>query len=70
MLRAKDFFLGNHSKIKFGTAEGFGKGAEIDEKPPDFGAKTAYGQYETPSLATLSVSLKKVKWEVSGSYKR
>ena len=70
LLNAKEFFLSNHSKIEFGTAQGFGKGAEIDDEPPSFGAKTALGEYETPSLATLSGNLKKVVWEVSGVYKR
>lgn len=69
-LNAKEFFLSKHNKIEFGTAEGFGKGAEVDEESPNFGAKTAFGEYETRSLATLSESLKKVKWEVSGDYKR
>ena len=70
LLNAKEFFLSTHNKIKFGTAEGFGKGAEIDEEPPNFGAKTASGVYEDRSLATLSESLKKVKWKVSAVYKR
>ena len=69
LLNAKDFFLTKHSKIEFGTAQGFGKGAEVDEEPPDLGAK-ASGWFETGSLVTLSENLKKVKWEVSGSYKR
>lgn len=70
LLNAKAFFLSNHSKIRFGIAQGFGKGAESDEEPPTFGAKTAFGEFETRSLVSLSENLKKVKWEVSGEYKR
>ena len=69
LLNAKESFLSNRIKIEFGTAQGFGKGADIDEEPPDFGTK-ACGVFETKSLATLSESLRKVKWEVSGIYKR
>ena len=70
LLNARAFFLGTHKKIEFGTAQGFGKGAVADEEPPNFGAKTACGQYETRSLVSLSENLKRVKWEVSGHYKR
>lgn len=70
LLNAKRFFLTNQTKIEFGTAQGFGKGAEVHEEAPDFGVKTANGVFETRSLATLSENLKKVKWEVSGDYKR
>lgn len=69
LLNAKDFFLTEHRKIEFGAAQGFGKGVEVDEEPPDFSAK-ADGEFETKSLATLSENLKKVKWEASGKYKR
>ncbi|KAL9073377.1 MAG: hypothetical protein Q9161_002992 [Pseudevernia consocians] len=65
----KEFFLSNCIKIEFGTAQGFGKGADSDEEPPDFGAK-ACGVFETKSLATLLENLRKVKWEVFGIYKR
>ena len=67
LLNAKAFFLSNHHKIRFGPAQAFGKGAMVDEEPPKF---TAFGEFETRSLVTLSENLKKVKWEVSGEYKR
>ena len=67
---AKRFFLTDHTKIQFGTARGFGKGTQAPENPPDFGGKTASGDFETKSLASLSNNLKLVKWEVSRKYKR
>ena len=70
LLNAKRFFLSDHTRIKFGTAQRFGKGAEIDEEPPNFGTKTDFGEFESRCLATLTESLMKVKWEVSGKYKR
>ena len=69
-MNAKEFFLSRHGKIEFGKAQGFGHGADIDEEPPELRAKTAFGDFETRSLATLSENLRKVKWEVSGKYKR
>lgn len=66
LLNAKMFFLSDYHKIEFGTAQAFGKVAEAREVPPDFGANIP----ETHSLVTLSENLRKVKWEVSGEYKR
>lgn len=64
LLNAKPFFLCDHTRIEFGPAQGFGRGADVDEEPPDFSPET------TDPLASLTKSLKKVKWEVSGHYKR
>ena len=64
LLNAKSFFLSKHARIEFGAAQGFGKGADVNEEPPEFSAMT------TLSLATLTDNLKKVKWEVSGHYER
>lgn len=68
-MKAKDFFLSNHTKIKFGTAQAFGKGIEHGETP-DFDTNATSGESKTRCLASLSENLKKVKWEVSGEYKR
>ena len=46
MLNAESFFLCNHARFEFGAAQGFGKGADVDEEPPDSSART------TDSLAT------------------
>ena len=70
LLNAKSFFLSDYERIEFGPAQGFGKGADVDEESPDFSARTAEGKFETVPLATLMDNLKKVKWEVSGHYKR
>ncbi|KAF6230946.1 hypothetical protein HO173_010854 [Letharia columbiana] len=46
------------------------QGAEAHAESPTFGAKTAFGEFETGFLASLSENLDNVKWEVSGDYRR
>ena len=70
LLNAKPLFLCRHNRINSRLLQGFGKGAEIDIEPPDFGSRTVDDRLETDSVVTSTENLKKVKWEVSGHCKR
>lgn len=70
LLNAKRFFLTKFSKIEFGKAQAFGKGAKVSDVAPDFTRKVLGGDWETHSLRTLDHALRKVKWEISGQYER
>ena len=70
LLHAKRFFLTTYKRISFGNVTVFGKLVDANEEMPDLRSKLMCGEYEQPALRTLSQNLKKVKWEISGHYKR
>ncbi|KAK4691837.1 hypothetical protein P7C71_g5252, partial [Lecanoromycetidae sp. Uapishka_2] len=70
LLNAKKFFLTNCSRIEFGAAQAFGKGAKATGVVPDLKRKLPYGEWAEASLRSLDSNLRKVKWEMSGSYRR
>ena len=72
LLDPRRFFLSSYKTISFGAAKPFGKGAEGEQEIPELRSRSLScgGYYDETSLRTLSESLKRVKWEISGVYKR
>lgn len=70
LLDARRFFLTDYSRISFGDVTPFGAFGDAEEAIPDLRLKLVTGDYEQRALRTLSESLEKVKWEITGKYKR
>lgn len=69
-INARQFFIGDNHTIAFDSALPSSKSAEVDAVVPELRSKNLKGDYNDRSLQTLSKSLRKFKWELTGKYER